>query len=133
MTSRNGAYPASASLSGRHGGRFQSCPCWLKASGGAPPRTSAAKTSRTAQVSAPPGCPPTGRSCTIPTVIPASRGFAGRFQLRPAEVLQPGVEADALLQLPAGLLDLGPGRVSQGLRPLPPVGAVLFGEGAEEG
>ena len=61
-----------------------------------------------------------------------ARFLAGRFQLHPAEVLQPRVELDALLELFARFGDLGPGRVAQRFRPVAPVRAVPLGEGAEE-
>ena len=56
-----------SSRSGRHGGRPQSWPCWLNASGGAPTCTPIARTSCSAQPSAPSGSHPTARSCTTRT------------------------------------------------------------------
>ena len=134
MRSASGRYPAAASARGCMGGRPQSWPRWLNASGGAPTVNPGAKYSCPAHASAPPGCAPIARSAMMPMLMPADRAAAcAALDLRGDEPLHPGVELGLRGEVAAPYLRFRRPRVAQPRRPGPVVGPVDLGERAPGG
>ncbi len=134
MRSASGRYPAAASARGCIGGRPQSWPRWLNASGGAPTVKPCAKNSWPAHASAPPGCAPIARSAMMPMLMPADRAAAcAAATCDGDEPLHPGVELGLRGEVAAPYLRFRGPRVAQPRGPGPVVGPVDLRERAPGG